>query len=252
MVQTIIANNTATSNNQAGSRHSAVVATKYTRRADDSGWLGVRLEPSGSLVFICEYTKVIILNKVGGRTYFRISDGNGSYVGKEASLKDENALKFLADAPPVEPATVHLKYDGAPVLTRSDIRGDSNKQQWAIARFNGKTARVTLNSLWGQGYTPIPPGKHRIMAPDFSHANIPTSGYRAAHPGQIRCTDVWFPIELEGTVSNSSRYIHIGHLSEGCVTFYELLKWNDIYEYLISRRVKGEGGKYIGTLLVEK
>ncbi|WP_241492113.1 hypothetical protein [Pseudomonas sp. TTU2014-080ASC] len=88
------------------------------------------------------------------------------------------------------------------------------------------------------------------MAPDYSHANIPTSGYRAAHPGQIRCTDVWFPIALQGTTTNSSRYIHIGHLSEGCVTFYELLKWNAIYDYLINKRERGNNGKFIGDLIV--
>lgn len=36
------------------------------------------------------------------------------------------------------------------------------------------------------------------MAPDYSHAHISTEGYRSAHPGQVNCTDVWFPIALEG------------------------------------------------------
>ncbi|QLL10549.1 hypothetical protein [Pseudomonas chlororaphis] len=53
-------------------------------------------------------------------------------------------------------------------------------------------------------------------------------------------------------IGNSGRYVHIGHLSEGCVTFYELLKWNDIYDYLIDKRMKEGKGKYVGTLVVEK
>lgn len=246
----VLVNNRTASNSVSGSTHTTQVQTLYTRRADDTGWLGVKLEPNGPVVFICEYTKVTLTKKINGRTYFRIAEGNGEYVGREASLKDENAAKFLKTGGLSGPATVQVKYAGKPERVRSEIRGDTNLQQWAVATFNGNTANVTLNSVWGHGYTPIPVGRHKIMAPDYSHANIPTSGYRAAHPDQIRCTDVWFPIALQGTTTNSSRYIHIGHLSEGCVTFYELLKWNAIYDYLINKRERGNNGKLIGDLIV--
>jgi hypothetical protein len=248
----VLTNNRTSSNDQQGSSHQVTVVTKYSRRPDDSGWLRVRLEPSGDDAYLCEFTKVTLLREKGGRTYFKVGDGNSSHVGEEASMGTQNAEKYLSSVAPKAPAIVKVKYSGSPVSVRSEIRGDTNKQQWAIASFDGKTARVTLNSVWGGQYTPLPPGTHRIMAPDQSHANISTAGYKAAHPGKVRCNDVWFPIEVEGTTGNSSRYVHIGHLSEGCVTFYELLKWNDIYDYLIDKRTKEGKGKYIGTLVVEK
>lgn len=248
----VLTNNRTSSNNQPNSSHAVTVATKYSRRPNDSGWLKIRQEPSGKDAFLCEYTKVTMLKEKNGRTYFKVADGNSTWVGIEASMATENAEKYLSDVAPKAPAVMKVKYSGNPIAVRSEIRGDTRKQQWAIASFDGKTAKVTLNSIWDGQYTPIPPGNHRIMAPDQSHANISTAGYKAAHPGRVRCNDVWFPIEVEGTTGNSSRYIHIGHLSEGCVTFYELLKWNDIYDYLIDKRMKEGRGKYIGKLIVEK
>ncbi len=64
--------------------------------------------------------------------------------------------------------------------------------------------------------------------------------------------DVWFPIGLRGSAQNSSRYIHIGHLSEGCVTVYQLTQWLALYTYLISHRTPGTAGRRIGSMLVVK
>lgn len=249
MAQAILNNNRATSNAQSGSTHTAAVITKYTKRANDDGWLAVKLDSTGLLVALCEFTKVTLIKESGGRTYFRIADGNSEFAGQTASLKSENAMQYLTDAPTSGQATVKVKYAGAPAYAVSEFKG-RRLQQWAQVSFNGQTAKVTLNTIWDENYTPIPPGRHRIMAPDRSHANVPTGGYKVK--ANLHCTDVWFPIELQGKKGNSSRYIHVGHISEGCVTFYELSKWNDIYDYLICRRVKGEGGKYVGELVVEK
>ena len=224
------------------------MAFKYTRRADDSGWLAVMLSATKQLGFLCEYTKVEMLKEEGGRVFFTVSDGNSDHVGKEASLKKENAVRFLSDVPPGGPATLQVRYTGAPVEEVSPFKGRL-KQQWAEASFNGVQAQVTLNSVWGTSFTPIPVGAHMIMAPDQSHANISTAGYRSATPG-LRCTDVWFPIQLGGTTGNSGRYVHVGHLSEGCVTFHELAKWDAVYDYLIASRTAGSGGKYCGNLMV--
>ena len=223
---------------------------KYTRRPDDSGWLGVLLSASSSLGFLCEYTKVEMLKETVDRAFFRIADGNSDHVGKEASLKKENADKFLADIPPSGPATLQVCYAGPPSEESSPFKG-SLTQQWAKAEFNGKQAVVTLNSVWDGTFTPIATGAHKIMAPDNSHANISTRGYRSA-TDRLRCTDVWFPIQLKGGVGNSGRYVHVGHLSEGCVTVHELKMWNDIYDYLISRRIPGPGGRFVGDLIVRK
>lgn len=221
---------------------------KYTRRPDDTGWLAVLISSTHQRGALCEYTKVEIFAERAGRVFFKIRDGNGAYVGDEASLTKENADKYLVSAGPSGPATMTVRYLGAPSEEDSPFKGRL-KQQWAEATFNGNRATVTLNSVWDGSYTPIPAGTHTIMAPDTSHGNISTAGYRQATPG-LRCTDVWFPIQLSGTTGNSSRYVHAGHLSEGCVTFHELTKWDAVYDYLISSRDPGSNGKFVGRLIV--
>jgi hypothetical protein len=181
--------------------------------------------------------------------FFRIADGNSAHVGKVASLRKQNATRYLSDAGPGGPASVRAKY-GARSEEVSPYKGRID-QQWGTGDFSRTHAQVTLNSDWSGKFTPIPPGNHRIMAPDQSHANISTAGYRTATPG-LRCTDVWFPIQLEGIPGNSSRYIHAGHLSDGCVTVHELTKWNAVYDYLIACRSPGTSGQFVGTLIVEK
>jgi len=192
---------------------------------------------------------VEVVRELAGRVYFRVADGNSEHLGKEASLKKENADRFLSDTGPGGPASLRVHYVGTPTEEVSPFKGRL-KQQFGIADFGRNHARVTLNSVWDRSYTPVPAGNHRIMAPDQSHANISTAGYRSATPG-LRCTDVWFPIELEGQPGNSGRYVHAGHLSEGCVTVYELIKWNAIYDSLIASRIPGADGKFVGTLIAE-
>jgi len=223
---------------------------KYTRRADDTGWLAVLLYDTATLGFLCEFTAVEITKETAERTFFRIADGGGAHVGKVASLRKQNAAKFLSDQGPGGPASVRVKY-GARSKEVSPVKGELD-QQWAMADFSRSHARVTLNSEWTSGlYMPIPPGNHRIMAPDESHALQGAMGYRVVL-GALRCADVWFPIQLEGIPGNSSRYIHCGHLSHGCVTVHELAKWNTIYDYLIACRSPGTSGQFVGTLIVEK
>lgn len=220
----------------------------YTRRPDDTGWLMVRLADSGQPAYLCEYTQVLPLREADGRVFFKILGGNSAHVGKVASLAKKNASLYLSDVGPGGPAAVQVKYDGAPAEENSPFKGRL-KQQWATVTFGGQHAQVTLNSVWDATYTPVPPGAHMIMAPDQSHANISTGGYRSATKG-LRCTDVWFPIQLEGKTGNSGRYVHVGHLSEGCVTVHELTKWNALYDYLIACRLGGPDAKYVGNLIV--
>jgi hypothetical protein len=225
-----------------------MMLAKYTRRPDDSGWLSVMLSAGNRRIAVCEYTKVEIKGERDSRVLFRIVDGNSGYAGKEASLKVESAHRYLMNEGPLSTATVSVQYLGMPSEEDSPFKGPL-RQQWAEFSFNGNKAKVTLNSIWNERYTPIPPGTHIIMAPDSSHGNISTAGYRQAIPG-LRCTDVWFPIRLSGTHSNSGRYIHAGHLSEGCITVHELEKWNAVYDYLIRSRLPNSNGRFVGTLVV--
>jgi len=127
-------------------------------------------------------------------------------------------------------ATVEVKYLGPPQQEYSPVRQENLLQQWATETFNGVTAKVTLNSVWDRSFSPIPAGTHSILAPDFSHGNISTIRYAHAVSGGMLGHDVWFPIGLNGAKVGSSRYIHVGQLSAGCVTQYELTKWTDIYK----------------------
>ncbi len=224
------------------------MASKYTRRADQAGWLAVKLSKTGLLASLCEYTKVEVLRRANHRTYFTIMDGYVS-PGEEASLSDANAALYLATIGPAGAASLSVVYQGKPAEENSKFKGKLT-QQWAKLTFNDQTALVTLNSIWNGGYSPIPPGTHNILAPDYSHQAISTSGYVAATPGMVG-NDVWFPIGLNGSMQNSSRYIHVGHLSEGCVTVHELEKWTAIYNYLISHRVSASAGKRVGQLIVK-
>lgn len=221
----------------------------FTRRADSSGWLTVRLTGSGQLTGVCEYTRVVVTREAGGRTYFTIADGFIS-VGSEASLKTENATKYLSAVGPGGAARVNVSYRGAPQEENSPFKGKL-KQQWANLAFDGKIATVTLNSVWDGAFTPIPLGVHAILTPDYSHGKISTGGYVQATPGMVG-NDVWFPIGVNGAMVNSSRYIHVGHLSDGCVTVHQLERWTAVYEYLISHRVAGSAGKRVGSLVVTR
>jgi len=223
---------------------------KFTRRAENSGWLVVRLAATRQEIALCEYTKVELTRESAGIVYFKIVDGNSGFVGQEALLHKKNADLYLSDVGPRAPATVNVRYTGDPAWEVSPFKGRL-LQQWAIETFNGTNAQVTLNSVWGGRFTPIPVGVHKIFAPDRSHQNIPTTGYVAVTPG-MHGNDVWFPIGLHGGAVPSGRYLHVGHLSEGCITSYELQKWNALYDYLISSREPGYMGKYIGKVTVQK
>ncbi len=169
-------------------------------------------------------------------------------IGEEASLTNANAAQYLNVTSPARSASVTVKYQGKPVEEISKFKGKLI-QQWAKLTFNEQSALVTLNSVWDGKFSPIPPGTHSILAPDYSHKLISTEGYVKAMPGMIG-NDVWFPIGINHSMQNSSRYIHVGHLSEGCVTVHELEKWTALYSYLISHRAPGSAGKKLGQLVV--
>jgi hypothetical protein len=254
-----LTNNAGTSNQITGSIQIVTGEVVYSNRLpnekDPEGWLKVKLE-SGGYSFLHENTKLIILGEKKERVYYRVESDKLELIGKTISLAKENAVICTHKKGPIQKGVIlKLKYDGTPVKTVSRFKGEL-LQQFANLDANGSVIRVTLNSLWppNYSYSPISPGIHKIMAPDNSHSkNAPTDWYRTAYPpGVIVCNDIWFPIELEGTIGNSSRYIHIGNLSEGCVTVYDVEKWNIVYDYLISHRTENTKGLYIGELVVEK
>jgi hypothetical protein len=81
--------------------------------------------------------------------------------------------------------------------------------------------------------------------------NPDSTEFYVTYPGgnpDLKYHTVWFPIEYAATAN--SNFVHVGNISEGCVTIYDLTKWNDVYRYLISNRSDKEG-KYVGIVTIE-
>lgn len=253
-------NQTATTNNRANSIQNVTFETKYTKSIDTSGWLKIKLEPSGEFAFVCEYTKVIIQRKASGRTYFLIKEGR--YANQTASLSDANVPRCLVSYTRGTGATLTVVKQGRRRET-SIVRNREWNQLFASLNFNGQTARITIDSDIDYEETnrnspdfgqikhsrPLPDGTYRILAP-FTAGDSRATGYYRTHPNgysNLQYDTVWFPIEYAPT--HNSNFVHVGHLSEGCITCYELQKWNDLYHYLITNR-SGQNGEYVGTLII--
>lgn len=213
--------------------------------APGDGWLSVQ-KSDGKLQGLCAWTKVEVYKKARGRTYLKVLEG--ANTGLLGSLADENARRYLTKRRPVQ---------GEAVLTVSGQRSVSGwysrankryfEQQLAVLSHGRRTVNVTLNTkLLNEpgSFTPIPHGEYRIKAPDFPHAEDYTEKYRSVAP-TLKYDRVWFPIEY----GNNSRYVHVGNISDGCVTVLDLERWADLYEFLIKHRMPG--GRHVGKLVVK-
>ena len=245
-----------------GSVFSATAKLLYAKSADDTGWLVVKLEPSGERVAICDFTKIAV-TKEDGRVHFLILDGR--YKKRSASLSKEYKARCLVEAKRGAGAKLTAKTLGRKQEV-SVPRGDGRplNQLFATLSFDGKTARITLDSdidfiesnplspFKGQRIhsKPLPKGTYKILAPEAAQKPDYTSFY-ATNPGGypgLKYHTVWFPVEYAGNYNSS--FVHVGNLSEGCVTMYQLEMWNSLYLYLISNRMD-QDGKYVGTITIE-
>ena len=237
------------------------VKTRYTKALDTTGWLHVKLEPSGKAGYLPEYVKVQI-SKEGDRTLFLIREGR--YKGQMASLKTENAAKCLVDVKRGAGAKLVAKMGPGYKELYSKPKRETNKQLISTLSFDGKTATITLDSdvrfretntaspLHNQFLQskPLPKGLYKILAPESAKSAGFTEFYRSGDGGDpnLKYDTVWFAIEYAKT--HNSNFVHVGNLSEGCVTVYEIGKWNALYAYLISNRLDVEG-KYVGTITIQ-
>jgi hypothetical protein len=235
---------TATTNTQAGSQHRVTVdVARYVNKVDDSGWVRV-LDEVGANQVLCEFTKVILIGSKAGRTYFKVADGTNK--GKTCSLKDENALIYLGkQAPRQQGATIEVTY-GKREVWYSTVRKTNYDQQLAEVFVDGVKVLATLNSIWNtpEKYVPIPRGRYKIKIPDYPHDANMTRFYRSAAP-DLMFDQVWFPIDFD----NESRYVHVGNVSEGCVTILDLTKWTDLYRRIVGCRIPGTN--YVGEIVVK-
>lgn len=225
-------------NSKPGSRRVVTADIVRYARPDQSGWLRT-IDKDGNSHYLCEYTRVHLLKTERDRTYFEVQDSNDK--GLILSLTSKNASTFLdKNAPENYGASLVVEYGKLDTNWHSDVRKMIIPQQLAIARFNGDSANITLDS---GTKAPIPRGQYNIKIPDYPHSGDFTEGYRAHEPS-LSYDQVWFPIEYGAM----DRYVHVGHVSHGCVTTVSLDKWNALYKYLIRHRVPG--GVLVGSLTV--
>lgn len=234
----------------------------FTKSVDESGWLVVKLEPSGERVAVCEFTKVAI-TKEDDRVHFLILEGR--YKKRTASLSKENRSKCLVDVKRGSGAKLTATITGRRKEASIPI-GDGRlyNQLFATLSFNGQTARITLDSdinfiesnpmspYVGQlrHSQPLPKGIYKIRTPESAGKQEYTDFYVSrpgGYPG-LRYHTVWFPVDYAGNYNSS--FVHVGNISEGCVTTYQLEMWNHLYRYLISNRSDPEG-MYVGTITIE-
>lgn len=219
----------------------------YVNQVPVSGWLSVALKSNGDWVPLLEYTKIRITEVANHRVYFQVMDGGQR--GNIASLGADNARKHLGSTPPSQTgARVIVRY-GAIENMYSIAKGDTYPQQTGTLTVDGVSAAVTLNTDLGDitirnGFTPIAPGIYRILVPPNPHDKSMTEFYRTHIEPSLKSDQVWFPIEF----GDNSRFIHLGNISEGCVTVMDLNKWNAVYKALISQRTPD--GRYVGQLTV--
>ena len=76
---------------------------------DESGWLRVKLEPSGSIVPLPQYLKVTFLERRSGRDHFKIEEG--VYKDKIASVSQRSgSSSWLGKPRPVYKKEVSLTF----------------------------------------------------------------------------------------------------------------------------------------------
>ncbi len=195
------------------------------------------------LVSLAKYTRVALIESRLGRTYFKVMDGAAK--GQTLSLTDVNATEYLGSKAPVQSlAEVVVTYGKYVDDWISRARGGQKLgQQMATLEVAGISTQVTMNSVWTQSFTPLPAGQYTVLLPDAPHDKSMTRFYRDVEP-KLKFDQVWFPIKFAG----NSRYVHVGNLSEGCVTVLDLARWVDIHEALLSHR--GADGDSVGRLIV--
>lgn len=253
--------------------HDGIAEKRYTKCSDETGWLMIKLDDSaGSRVSVPEFVEVVLTQKLGKdgkptkdnetRVFFLVTEGR--YKGKTASLTKENAAKCLIKTKRGEGAQLTAKIIERK-KERSVPQGNAELNQlWATLSFDGKKARITLDSdekyketdptspYYGQirHSKPLPKGTYKIITPIAAHNPDDTSFYRTdpgGYPG-LKYDTVWF--QIENAATNNSNFVHVGHISHGCVTVYQLEMWEAVYKYLISNRMDKDA-KYIGTVTIE-
>jgi hypothetical protein len=241
-------------------------------QGDVKGWLMVTLEKKG-IVQIPYGLKVMWEGIKDRREYFTILEG--VYKGCKGSVSVDSKLnKSRFDKTIVHQPSGRIKIDLAQQALWYGGNGPFNA--FSGGNFTSATGGKKIK------YTPIPKGTYNLRIPDYPHV-IPNGGRDYGKFTQYK--DTWFCTTAIGNDSTYSRYLHPGELSDGCVTVrffnfdpkkpiddphyadfpriakeipgflgfpapdkqYPFASWDDIYNYLILRRVSNYG-QYVGIL----
>lgn len=229
-------------NTQGPLRGSLANTVRFVNKVGSDGWLQARAAGSTELVSLHKYTKVVLIESKRGRTFFKVMEGAAK--GRTLSLADGNAIDYLGPRAPFNgPVKIVVTYGRYVKGWTSEARNLAYDQQMATLEVAGFRAGVTMNSIWDQNFTPLPAGQYTVLLPDAPHRQDMTRFYRGVEPG-LKFDQVWFPIRHK----DNSRYIHVGNVSEGCVTILDLARWADVHEALIRHR--GTDGATVGNLVV--
>ena len=242
--------------------------TAYVNKVGQDGWVTIKVGEKNKSIY--KYTKLTLteLDKTGKRVIFTIEEG--AFKGQKGSMIiDNGALTYLSDTAPIinEAAKITLKYGKREKDWKSNIRTNLNTkmpliidQQLAILTIKDDlSVVVTLNSEWNSGRKPLKKGTYEIGLPDFPHSQEYTQAYKVGGKlnqngtlvggNIVKYHTVWFPIYP----LSEQRYIHIGHISHGCVTIIDYHKYPEIHEFLIQHRGIGKNGDTIvATLQVDE
>jgi hypothetical protein len=208
----------------------------------------------GGEVSLPQFLKVRVQNKKDGREYFEILEGANKGQRANVSVRSDGGSYLVKTAGHLPTASVRF-----------------NRDQQAL--WYGE--RGPFNAFSGEfdSFTRVPTGLYRLQ--------IPFAPSSETRPEYYRYTDyhkTWFRL---GTDPIGSRFLHVGEISEGCVTVRAFVvdeskdqptgfgglpklptgaiglpypsksppiaSWNDVYEYLIIRRFDDQS---VGTLRV--
>lgn len=147
-------------------------------KAPSTGWIDVKLEPSGKRVSLPEYLKVELTSNKNKRDYITILEG--VYKDQIASVKESNLGSGATYTGPAQ-----LTFN----IQKKELTYNSHNTAYSI----------TSNSK------PIPKGNYPIQIPDFPHPigslYMPQSKY-AKH---------WFYLGIGNAIyGTNDRYLHTG------------------------------------------
>ena len=240
---------TTTSQGDNNTTSIGVAMTAYVNKVGQDGYVAALIDGKGDeKCGLYMYTKLTLLgiNNDGDRVRFRAEDGD--WKGRMGSMKIKDGADTFLDVTPPDNIipTIKVKYGKFVSDWYSIPRDERLDQQFATLTVGNISVQVTLNSDWApeRGRTPLPIGTYEIAAPDGFHPPENTDFY-TVNGEPVKDYKIWFPI----LPLSSERYIHVGHVSHGCISIIDYEKYPQIHDYLVKHRGKGKNGDTIVAIL---